>query len=303
MFKPFVTHTFRFATDEDEDDGAEQRWGLSLHNRNGDNDTVTSDHSDASLFSIEGDVGAEASAGGGERTTTSAPPMSAASASDDASVGSTKSGASGAAASAAILINPVSAAASSSNAHAPRHMIPIPMIEAELDLEQDQRHIQEEMALSGMVTQTTRTKLVSAAHRLPLPHYSDPVIALRILVECLAQLKRMDHVERVLLDHVQQEIRLLVQREQARTFARMEKRTQSSILFTGKTVHLKYFRRHLTGLLSAFGCVLLRLSHLAEFLRFRIVGFSNVGVQSRLLWIGNPFLLCTDLPPLFVLEL
>jgi hypothetical protein len=54
-------------TRQDEDDGAEQRWGSSLHNRNGDNDTVTSDHSGASLFSIEGDLGTEASVGGGER--------------------------------------------------------------------------------------------------------------------------------------------------------------------------------------------------------------------------------------------
>eukprot|EP00523_Entomoneis_sp_CCMP467_P003213 CAMPEP_0168742486 /NCGR_PEP_ID=MMETSP0724-20121128/13060_1 /TAXON_ID=265536 /ORGANISM="Amphiprora sp., Strain CCMP467" /LENGTH=1240 /DNA_ID=CAMNT_0008790035 /DNA_START=101 /DNA_END=3823 /DNA_ORIENTATION=- len=239
VMNPFITRTFRFATEEDEE--------MDLTSNDGDDDSVLSETSEASLFSIEGDVTAEVSA------------SSAAAASDDGSVTSSRS-------------KEVSAATTSnSKGQVRRLMIPIPMIEAELDLEQDERRNQEEIALAGMPTQSSRTKVVSTAHRFALPTYGDHVLALRILVECIARLKRMDDVERVLLDHVQHEIRMLVQREQARTFARMEKRaTQSSIRFTGRTDHLKDFRRHLTGLLSAFGCVLQRLSHLGQIMRFRI---------------------------------
>eukprot|EP00522_Entomoneis_paludosa_P000229 CAMPEP_0172472610 /NCGR_PEP_ID=MMETSP1065-20121228/68422_1 /TAXON_ID=265537 /ORGANISM="Amphiprora paludosa, Strain CCMP125" /LENGTH=1280 /DNA_ID=CAMNT_0013230757 /DNA_START=216 /DNA_END=4058 /DNA_ORIENTATION=+ len=247
VLNPFMTRHFKFATDEEEE------YLLHIAAAGGDvhdGDSVASDTSNASLFSIEGDVGAEAAA------------AAAANVSDDASVGSSRSKESG------------PAAAAASKGHARRLTIPIPMIEAELDLEQDERRIQEELSLAGMATQSTRSKAMTAStssHRFALPCYADPVLALRILVECMAQLKRLDDVERILLEQVQQEIRLLVQREQARTFARMEKRTtQSSIRFSGKSNHLKDFRRHLTGLLSSFGCVLTRLSHLAQILRFRI---------------------------------
>jgi len=147
-----------------------------------------------------------------------------------------------------------------------RMMIPIPMIEAELDLEADERRCLEEIALSGMNMQQT------GRHQRQLPRYADPILALRILVECLAQLGRLDDVERVLSDGMEREIRQIVKREQARTFARLEKkRAPVSIRVAGKAEHLRDFRRHLTGLLSAFGCVVIRLSHLAEVVRIRIV--------------------------------
>lgn len=153
-----------------------------------------------------------------------------------------------------------------------RMMIPIPLVEAELDLEADERRCLEEVALSGLMPTT------AGRSQRPLPRYADPILALRILVECLTQLGRVDDVERVLLDGLDREIRILVQREQARTFARLEQRLAAdrssarTLQRTGATDQMiQEFRRHLTGLLSAFGCVMVRLSHLAEVLRIRIV--------------------------------
>jgi hypothetical protein len=99
------------------------------------------------------------------------------------------------------------------------------------------------------------------------------VLGTRILVECLAQLGRLDDVERTMTENLDSELRKIVQNEQARTFARLEKKraTAVGLRTLGKTEQLVEFRRHLTGLLSAFGCVIVRLSHLAEVLRIRIV--------------------------------
>ncbi len=160
-----------------------------------------------------------------------------------------------------------------------RVMIPLPMVEAELDLEADERRCLEEIALSGMSLQPTNGSL----RRRKLPRYADPVLALRILVECLAHLKRLDDVERILSEGLQREIRQIVQREQARTFSRLDKkRMPQNIRSLGRTENLKEFRRHLTGLLSAFGCVMIRLSHLAEILRFRIVSALRVVLLAAL---------------------
>ena len=285
MINPFITHTFRFAAVEDDDDDL-----FLLNAGDGgvgggdDGDSVASDHSNASLFSIEGDV---------------TPASNAAAAATEAAGKDAK--------------------ASSATSKKRRLLIPIPMIEAELDLESDERRIQEEIALSGMATQSSLSKKGGGAgggghhhhghhhHRWALPRYADPVLGLRILVECVAFLKRLDDVERHVAEQVAAEVRFLVQREQARTFARMERRqqqNQSSVVYAsglrGGTIKsssahgggggagsggggklgggdflsnmaLREFRRHLTGLLSAFGSVLLRLSHLAQILRFRIV--------------------------------
>jgi len=160
---------------------------------------------------------------------------------------------------------------------APRKfMIPIPIVQAELDLEADERRCLEEVALSVMATKR-RSGGKSSLRQHQLPRYADPILALRILVECLAQLKRLDDVERVLGEGLEREIRKIVQREQARTFSVLEKRKHSSgHRQTGRDAletenGLSEFRRHLTGILSAFGCVMIRLSHLAEILRLRIV--------------------------------
>jgi hypothetical protein len=133
-----------------------------------------------------------------------------------------------------------------------RLMIPIPMMEAELDLEADERRGQEDLVLQGM------PRLFGRA----LPRFSDPMVALRILVECLYQLKRLDDVERVVQENLEAEVHYLVQRQQAKTFAHLE---------NAGTVGDAEFRRHLTGLLSALGSVLVRLTHLAQIVRFRVV--------------------------------
>jgi hypothetical protein len=198
---------------------------------------------------------------------------------DDQSVVSTNSGAS--------LFSledgdgePVAGSGASRQAGIPKRvMIPLPMVEAELDLEADERRCLEEIALSGMSLQPTSGSL----RRRKLPRYADPVLALRILVECLAHLKRLDDVERILSEGLQREIRQIVQREQARTFSRLDKkRMPQNIRSLGRSENLKEFRRHLTGLLSAFGCVMIRLSHLAEILRFRIVSAFSGGLRAVL---------------------
>mgnify|MGYP000340487726 CR=1 FL=1 len=155
-----------------------------------------------------------------------------------------------------------------------RMMIPIPVIEAELDLEADERRcLEQSAALYGIGLGLNRRFQPADRQHVELPRYADPVLSLRILVECLANLRRLDDVERILNENVEIEIRGLVQREQARTFARLESRRAGPTIRTTrqKQTDLKDFRRHWTGLLSAFGCVMLRLSHLAQILRYRIV--------------------------------
>lgn len=197
-------------------------------NHDDDDDSVDSNHSGASLFSLE-DVDTETDAG-------------------------TKT---------------VVSETSSFEANK-RMMIPIPILEAELDLEADERRCLEEIALSGMA--------VSGRQRRTLPRYADPVLALRILVECLAQLGRLDDVERVISEGLNLELRQIVQQEQVRMFQRLEKkRGQVGSRSAARSENFKDFRRHLTGLLSSFGCVMVRLTHLAEVLRIRVVSFVFFG--------------------------
>jgi uncharacterized protein YerC len=159
-----------------------------------------------------------------------------------------------------------------------RMMIPIPVVEAELDLEADERRcLEQSAALYGVGVGITNIHTSDPRH-LQLPRYADPVLSLRILVECLANLRRLDDVERILSENLEYEIKSIVQREQGRTFARLERRRGGSTMRTvrQKKTDLKDFRRHWTGLLSAFGCVMLRLSHLAQILRFRIVSSVSI---------------------------
>lgn len=163
-----------------------------------------------------------------------------------------------------------------------RMMIPIPVIEAELDLEADERRcLEQSAAFYGIGLGTNRIQSADPRH-VQLPSYADPVLSLRILVECLANLRRLDDVERILNENLENEIKSIVQREQARTFARLERRRAGPSQRTSrqKKTDLKDFRRHWTGLLSAFGCVMLRLSHLAQILRFRIGAESSHQFQS-----------------------
>ena len=153
-----------------------------------------------------------------------------------------------------------------------------------MDLEQDERRCLEDSALSGIgVTSSKRQSLATRFNTRP--RYADHVMALRILVESLARLKRLDDIERYLKEGMEQEIRKIAQREQARTYARLEKLRgkKSRRSARGSAAHhdLKEFRRHLTGLLSAFGCVMIRLSHLAQIVRHRIVSLCMIYVCSQ----------------------
>ena len=218
IVNPFEGNQFRYATEDAEDD-----------------DSVASDASGASLFSLEDELDEVSETGKSMISETSS-----------------------------LVRNK-------------RMMIPIPMIEAALDLEADERRCLEEVTLSGLGHKSSSSS--TGRKQRELPRYADPVLALRILVECLAQLGRLDDVERVLSENMEREIRQLAKREQARTFARLErKRAPVSIRVLGKAEHLKDFRRHLTGLLSAFGCVIIRLSHLAEVVRIRIVSCRGFAV-------------------------
>ena len=150
---------------------------------------------------------------------------------------------------------------------ASKMVIPGPLLEAELDLEADEQRCLEESMMNGEMTPEANGWEDDEHQGRNLPRYTDHVLPLRILVECLAKLGRLDDVERTLNESLSQEIRKLAQKEQARTFARLDKVNPSR----RRRRDLKDFRRHLTGLLSAFGCVMIRLSHLTQILRHRIV--------------------------------
>jgi hypothetical protein len=206
------------------------------------------------------------------------------------------------------------------SSQAKRMVIPLSMLEAEFDLEADERRCLEEIQLICGTTIRKKSKIFkasgemessgapgnnahhrssmkrqsfvgdnsnsnSAAANMPRPHYADHVLALRTLVECLARLKRLDDMERILTDVLEHELSTLRQREQGRTFCRLEagkklskrgtgKVSRSVILYAGadgnSATDLTEFRRHLQGLLSAFGCVMVRLTHLSQILRHRL---------------------------------
>ena len=139
-------------------------------------------------------------------------------------------------------------------------MVPIPVIDAEMDLEADERRCLESFTMqsgSGNMWEIGSPSM---------PRYADHVMALRILVECLAKLRRLADVERNLSEELHTELRRIAQLEQAKTLARLERRSHKR-----HSRDLKEVRRHLSGLLSAFGCVMVRYSHLAQILRHRIV--------------------------------
>ena len=151
-----------------------------------------------------------------------------------------------------------------------RTMIPTSLLEAELDLEADERRCLEEV-----MAQREWSMWDDENTNRNLPRYADHVLALRILVECLYKLNKLDDVQRTLADSILPEIRKIAQKEQAKTFGRLEKTNNAAKKRRKGTKSprgdLKDFRRHLTGLLSSFGCVLLRLAHLSQILRYRIV--------------------------------
>jgi hypothetical protein len=155
--------------------------------------------------------------------------------------------------------------------------IPRTILDSEVDLEADELRCLEETSSSD----------------LAVPQYADPVLALRILAEALARLGRLEDIERVLGENVERELRRITQAEQARTFARLERRRNAGggrrglggaaegIDGMGQLAEadeaMRDFRVHLSNLLFAFGSVVLRLSHLAQIVRHKVVRFLFFG--------------------------
>lgn len=150
-------------------------------------------------------------------------------------------------------------------------IIPQPVMDAEFELESEERRSLEEFKYHNGNERKT----------LDRPMYMDHVLALRTLVECLVRLRRLDDVERILTDVLEKELSSLIQREQARTFLRVEgstthnlqRRGRYAMLMTkaGATTDLRDFRKHMASVVSAFGNVQVRLTHLAQIIRHRIV--------------------------------
>ena len=110
------------------------------------------------------------------------------------------------------------AGSSSSSSGLKTHMvIPQNVTEAEFDLESDERRSLEERTIFFGTNHKDPNKPLDAK-----PSYLDPVLALRTLVECMARLNCLDDVERIISDCLERELNRLVQREQARTFVRIE---------------------------------------------------------------------------------
>jgi len=154
-----------------------------------------------------------------------------------------------------------------------RRMVGRAILESEIDLEGDELRCLEEPAVWGSHSNTTH---LSASYLYPeqaLPRYSDPVLALRILVDCLTKLKRLDDVEQYLSEDLDREIRRVAEREQAKTFARLERhrgRAAGGEESDEEGDNMKVFRFHLNNLLKAFGGIMTRYLHLAQILRHKI---------------------------------
>lgn len=144
-------------------------------------------------------------------------------------------------------------------------MLPQSMLEAPVDLIVDEtRCLDENFSSAGF----KKSPLIGRR----LPRYTDPVLSLRIIVECLIKMGRLHEVEQVLTENVEKEIKQLVQSAQHRTFQRLARRKPAQTIRTNvkKIDDLKDFRLHFTSVLSSFGCVMFRLNHLAQIIRYRI---------------------------------
>jgi len=158
----------------------------------------------------------------------------------------------------------------------PEAVIPATMMDAEFDLEADERRSLDEQQYDSQGRRRQQ------ALHMKKPTYLDHVLALRTLVECLVRLRRLDDVERIVTEALEKELSQLVQREQARTFLWVEKsstdrlrkgaggRYAALLNKAGSGIDLRDFRQHLNHILSAFGNVQIRLIHLTQIIRHRI---------------------------------
>jgi len=178
-------------------------------------------------------------------------------------------------------------------------LLPRAMVESELDLEADELRCLETFSLSnGPKSQKDHNVAYSSFSSdatLILPRYTDPILGLRILIEALAKMGRLDDVERCLSENIDRELRRIAQLEQAKTLARLEKRrnkvpggsggqngastTRRNVALLGFEAaeeKLKSFRGHLKSLLTSFGSVKLRLNYLAQILRYRVTSDPSI---------------------------
>lgn len=165
-----------------------------------------------------------------------------------------------------------------------RRMVGRAILESEIDLEGDELRCLEEPAVWGSHSNTTHLPASFLYPEQALPRYSDPVLALRILVDCLTKLKRLDDVEQYLSEDLDREIRRVAEREQAKTFARLERhrgRTAGGEDSEEEGDNMKAFRFHLNNLLKAFGGIMTRYLHLAQILRHKIVSTTVVALLCR----------------------
>lgn len=162
----------------------------------------------------------------------------------------------------------------------PKAVIPPGMMEAEFDLEADERRSLEEQQYDSQGRRRQQSL------QMTKPAYLDHVLALRTLVECLVRLRRLDDVERILTESMERELSQLVQREQARTFLWVEKSSTNQLRKSGRyamlltkagaTTDLRDFRSHLNHILSAFGNVQVRLVHLTQVIRHKLVSLGTL---------------------------
>mmetsp|Transcript_24564 Transcript_24564/g.44444 ORF Transcript_24564/g.44444 Transcript_24564/m.44444 type:complete len:1215 (-) Transcript_24564:748-4392(-) len=162
-----------------------------------------------------------------------------------------------------------------------KHLIPKSVIECELDLEVDELRCLEDaadFAAAGRKRGGPSANMDGEVFHPP--KYTDPILALRILVECLAKLGRLDDVERYLNESMEREVRKLSELQQAETLKRLAARKQLHMKKSrGRGLvadsnpaefTMSDFRQHLSGLLQSYNSVLLRLNTLAQVLRYRI---------------------------------
>ena len=162
-------------------------------------------------------------------------------------------------------------------------LLPKPVIESELDLEVDEMRC---LDMSSAATGNSATAGTQQNSNHNLPRYNDPVMALRILVECLHRLNRLIDVDTTLVENVDIELRKIAELEQVKTFERMERRSNmkqsksrgnvsgnNEVIdaMVQQEIIFKEFRIHLTNLLKAYGNITKRLSFLAQILRHKLV--------------------------------
>ena len=148
-------------------------------------------------------------------------------------------------------------------------MIPASVLDNDLDLEADELRC---LDMPGGARQSVSWT----------PRYTDSTLALRILVDSLKELKRLDDVERFLSESIKREFRLLAQRAQEETYVWVERRRNVDLrqgkfeskrgpddnFFSNLPIEIQC---HFSKLLLSYENVLLRYCHLAQILRYKMV--------------------------------